>query len=446
VIYIYIYIYIEMFFFNWYQMDVYCKCLFSVCTINVRTPRLAGTVSQLRIAIREVAHMWSRMIYEMAMQIHVLQRVVAKKEDPVTHEKFIHVLHRIARDARDAAAGSQGAAASTAGAAASSALGASASAAGGAAASGASVTSSLLAQGQLLELFWHRLSSALQDVAMDKVRHHPLASSRAYPYIRRAAVDILHNLRGWTDSELGRDFGGGSTQFLAGQSPVVPWMRDASSRGGGGAGSGGVSDADFEDAYGTDDEDDDDDDEDEVAAAGQGAVAGSGMFGSLAWSQEDLLGTLGGLKSSSGAAVSTSSTRCAGRGASLSRRTGTSRNTSTGTSSANDRNNRSSSGRWRASGASRAAASASASTSAASASDSQASQQQHRGESENSVVQAAASQSQGQGQGQGGGGKTDHSLVLGLKPMRDKFLLVALSRMSAPIAQMFPELEGYTGK
>lgn len=38
----------------------------------------------------------------------------------------------------------------------------------------------------------------------------------------------------------------------------------------------------------------------------------------------------------------------------------------------------------------------------------------------------------------------EHHLVLGLKPMRDKYLITALGRMSAPIAQMFPELEGYT--
>ena len=40
----------------------------------------------------------------------------------------------------------------------------------------------------------------------------------------------------------------------------------------------------------------------------------------------------------------------------------------------------------------------------------------------------------------------EHHLVLGLKPMRDKYLITALGRMSAPIAQMFPELEGYTGE
>jgi hypothetical protein len=38
----------------------------------------------------------------------------------------------------------------------------------------------------------------------------------------------------------------------------------------------------------------------------------------------------------------------------------------------------------------------------------------------------------------------EHSLVSGLRPLRDKYLLAVLSRMSAPILQMFPELEGYT--
>lgn len=141
----------------------------------------------MRNAIREVAHVWTSLVHEMALQIHVLQRVVAKKEDPATHEKFTSVLQR---------------------------LGA------GNAPSGAQshhqkshhhhphyqqqqTTNSLLSRGLLLELFWHRLADALQEVANDKVRAFSAASTRAYPYIRRAAVEMLQDLRGWTETENG---------------------------------------------------------------------------------------------------------------------------------------------------------------------------------------------------------------------------------------------------
>ena len=40
---------------------------------------------------------------------------------------------------------------------------------------------------------------------------------------------------------------------------------------------------------------------------------------------------------------------------------------------------------------------------------------------------------------------SEHNLVAGLKPMKDRYLLVSLNRMTAPILQMFPEVEGYTG-
>jgi len=32
-----------------------------------------------------------------------------------------------------------------------------------------------------------------------------------------------------------------------------------------------------------------------------------------------------------------------------------------------------------------------------------------------------------------------------MRPIRDRYLLITLSKMSAPIMQMFPELEGFTG-
>ncbi len=39
----------------------------------------------------------------------------------------------------------------------------------------------------------------------------------------------------------------------------------------------------------------------------------------------------------------------------------------------------------------------------------------------------------------------EHDAIVGMRPMRDRYLLITLSKMSAPIMQMFPELEGFTG-
>lgn len=141
-------------------------------------------MAQVRNAIREVAHVWTSLVHDMALQIHVLQRVVAKKEDPSTHEKFTSVLQRLGT--------------------------------GNALGSPhhhhqkhhhphhqQQTTNSLLSRGLLLELFWHRLADAMQEVANDKVRAFTAASTRAYPYIRRAAVEMLLDLRGWTETENG---------------------------------------------------------------------------------------------------------------------------------------------------------------------------------------------------------------------------------------------------
>jgi len=45
----------------------------------------------------------------------------------------------------------------------------------------------------------------------------------------------------------------------------------------------------------------------------------------------------------------------------------------------------------------------------------------------------------------GGSSMYEHNAIQGLKPIRDRYLLITLSKMSAPIMQMFPELEGFTG-
>ena len=41
--------------------------------------------------------------------------------------------------------------------------------------------------------------------------------------------------------------------------------------------------------------------------------------------------------------------------------------------------------------------------------------------------------------------QAEGGLVGGLKPLRDRYLTGSLSRMTGPVLQMFPEMEGYTG-
>ncbi len=323
-----------------------------------------GTVAQVRNAIREVAHVWTSLVHEMALQIHVLQRVVAKKEDPATHEKFTSVIQRLGANNAHGSAQSHHQKAhhhhphyqqqqqQT--------------------------TNSLLSRGLLLELFWHRLADALQEVANDKVRAFTSASTRAYPYIRRAAVEMLQDLRGWTETENGgAGLQGGKAGFVVrksctfaykiikctyvftGRRHMSPLVDDFSS-------------ADINGAKG-------EDLEDEIDGGNNGATCG--MFGSLLWSQADLLG--------SAIATSSSSSRAGKRELTRNRE-----------SQRGDGGNEPGS---------------------------------EAGGPSHSILSSSNRESK------------EHSLVQGLKPMRDKYLLGVLAKMSAPIAQMFPELEGYTG-
>ncbi len=49
--------------------------------------------------------------------------------------------------------------------------------------------------GKLVELFWDRLASSLQDIAAEKIKRQSVAANRIYPYLRKAAVDVVENLK-----------------------------------------------------------------------------------------------------------------------------------------------------------------------------------------------------------------------------------------------------------
>jgi len=130
-----------------------------------------ASASHVRVALREAAHNWATLVHEQASQIHVLQRVASKKEDPATHKRFIDVLR---------------------------------------ARSGPGAPNAHLAAGRLLELFWERLAEGLQEVAAEKIKAQPLAANRIYPCLRKAAVEVVDSLRALSARDLHRDAGLGA--------------------------------------------------------------------------------------------------------------------------------------------------------------------------------------------------------------------------------------------
>ena len=292
---------------------------------------------QLLMAMREMGHLWSTIIHDNAMQIHAFQRVVAKKEDPTTHEKFLDVLKRV--DKHSVANNNNNNNNNNN--------------------SPQNVAQSALSNGQLLELFWHRLSLALSDVAIEKIRAHPIAASRAYPYLRKAAMDLLENLKALTERDMIRDFHSGSS-----------------------TGSNFLPSKEFTESLYVD----------STSASTNSFIGGKRrdtgyMFGSLQWSQNDLLSTL--------------------EMGSLSR------------VSARNHYNR-----------------ANISNAYKDRLDTNTHSGARRGQHTSSTTGSPSRDSAVTGM--------EHNLVVGLKPIKDRFLLLSLGRMTAPIMQMFPEVEGYT--
>ena len=209
--------------------------------------------SQLRVAMRELAHQWGSLVSEQAMQIHVLQRVVAKKEDPNSHVKFVDIL-------RNVHTGTLGGAGAGAG-------------------SGSHSRLQYLSMGRLLDLFWHRLHTALPDIATEKLRAQPLAASRIYPYLRKAAVEAAENLKMMSNRDLSRDALAGMGGSSGAGAALTDALTDSTN-------TGGADGA----MYGSDG----------GGVGGQGSSSQvQGMFGSLAWSSGAGVSRTGGMIRSS---------------------------------------------------------------------------------------------------------------------------------------------------
>ena len=117
-----------------------------------------ATSPQMRMSMKEVAHLWSTQILENAMQIHILQWVILNKEDPSTHKRFISLLSQIIS------------------------------------APGANNSNKLLSSGKLIDLFWSRLAVALDDFMSTKIKSYPIAVVRMFPILRKGLNDAVLSL------------------------------------------------------------------------------------------------------------------------------------------------------------------------------------------------------------------------------------------------------------
>lgn len=115
-----------------------------------------STTPQLRVAMREVAHMWSTKVLDLVMQVHVLSRVINKKEDPVTHKKLLEILEASPLFQR--------------------------------------INSANGSNNKLFTIFWDRLAVTLVDTIATKLKRNPIVSVRMYPYLRNASTDVLDNI------------------------------------------------------------------------------------------------------------------------------------------------------------------------------------------------------------------------------------------------------------
>lgn len=290
--------------------------------------------SQLRVAMRELSHLWSSKLFEQALQIHVLQRVIAKKEDPSTHMRFVEVLRS------------------------SDTLG----------------ESSDLTSGNLIDLFYNRLVVSLQDVISEKIKRYPLAAARVYPSLRKAAADVSSELKAMASKHSGS---------------VEDVMLSIFS---GYEGSSCVE---------------------------MGSIRANNCFGSLSWSLEDsTLGQLSTVPHLPGALT----------GGALSQRHHHAGPAPVGYSCM----------QFRATDDAHEGAALGALLESWPGLGSQSGLHSHdgsgaRGTEERDVSGAILTHSM-----------QERGLLEGLRPMRDRYLIGVFSRITAPIQQMFPELEGYT--
>jgi hypothetical protein len=117
------------------------------------------TSASISRSVKEHVNNWMTYMHEQSLQINILQRVVMKKEDPNTQTRFLEILKTVCTAQHP----------------------------------------SLLSSGKLLELYWTRLVSSFQDISNRYVKTQPVASSRIYPFLRKAGFEMMKSLKQMTE-------------------------------------------------------------------------------------------------------------------------------------------------------------------------------------------------------------------------------------------------------
>lgn len=123
--------------------------------------------NQTKVAVMEIAHSWASSIYELALQILVLQKVLSKKEDPISHKRFADVL----------------------------AISIPSSTSNSNADKSRSTSANLyLFSNNLVTLFWERLAVSMHDVLITKLKQHTSASILLYPHLTKFGTEANESL------------------------------------------------------------------------------------------------------------------------------------------------------------------------------------------------------------------------------------------------------------
>ena len=125
--------------------------------------------NQTKVALMEIAHSWALSVFELAMQVLVLQKVLSKKEDPISHKRFADILatsipvsstNNVTYDKN-----------------------------------GRSITTNIhLSNNDLVTLFWEKLALSLHDVFATKLKQHPNALILLYPHLTKFGSEANDSL------------------------------------------------------------------------------------------------------------------------------------------------------------------------------------------------------------------------------------------------------------
>jgi len=139
-------------------------------TTNNNTSNQNESYNQTKVALMEIAHSWALSVFELAMQVLVLQKVLSKKEDPISHKRFADILatsipssvsaNNVVYDKN-----------------------------------GRSITTNLhLSKNDLVALFWERLALSLHDVFTTKLKQNPNALILLYPHLTKFGSEANDSL------------------------------------------------------------------------------------------------------------------------------------------------------------------------------------------------------------------------------------------------------------